>query len=203
LDVTKRLKWPIDCKEFKRLIDFRHTPTRIGASWIEKTVTTDPPKYVPHTEYALVFRLESDIDILLALMLVDAGKGQFARSWRSKARREWKLRLSFFPMDWKRSDATQVNFEGLSTIADNADLKHDPRPFVRTRLLDGELTVANGSVLSAAYIDINRRIECRMLAVAKMDTDANRGRWTLKPALADSLPTELRFLVSGKTGGTF
>jgi hypothetical protein len=188
---------------FQEIAGLTHEPIRIVGSWIEKTVTTEPPRYVPHTEYALYFKLECDVEILLAVMLVDAGKGQFARSWRSAARREWNLRLSFFPMDWKRSDAVQVNFDGLYTNIDQASLKHNPRPLVTSPWLDGEHSVASGSILTAACVESWRRIECRVFTVAKLDTDANRGRWALKPVLGAALPEELRFLLSGATGGTF
>ena len=181
----------------------KHVPIRLAGSWGEKIVTTDPPRYVPHSEYAFSFQVESDEAILLVIMLRDGGKGQFARAWRSAARCEWELRLSFFPMDWRRSDAIQVNFEGLTTTIEHADAKRDPRPLVTTPLLDGKHVITSGSILTLACIDAGRQIEGRVLAVAKADTDAKRGRWALKPSLATNLPIELQFILSGATTGRF
>ena len=188
---------------FQEIAGLTHVPLRIAGSWVEKIVTTDPPRYVPHTEYALSFKVRCDEELLLALMLMDAGKCQFARRFRSTARPEWEPKLSFFPMDWKRSNEVQVNFGGLYTNVDSANLKHDPRSLVTSRWLDAEHSVASGFILTAACVESSRHIECRIFTVAKRDTDAKRGRWALKPVFAAALPDEMRFLLSGATGGTF
>ncbi len=189
--------------EFQEIAGLRHVSMRVAGSWVEKTVTTDPPRYVPHTEYALVLRVECDVELLLAVMLVDAGKGQFGKQWRSAARCEWEIRLSFFPLDWRRTEAVRVNFEGLTTTVEHADLKSNLRPFVATRLVNVERIVASGSILTVASIDAGRRIDCSIVAVAKADTDSKRGRWALKPELSAGLPTAMRFLLSGATAGRF
>lgn len=178
-----------------------HAPAAITGAWVTKTVTTNPPRYVPHLEYALRFQIVSDEEFLVVRMLGEC-QGHYAKTWRSKAKRETECRLGFLPVDWRRSDEVQVNFDGLRSCVEHLALKHDPRSLVNTDWL-GEHLITSGSILTLAFIDVRQPIECRMITVAKADTIAKRGRWALKPALAAALPREMRFVLTGATTGTF
>lgn len=188
--------------ELRTIAGLNHAPARITGSWVTKTVTTDPPRYVPHLEYALCFQVVSEEELLLVPMLLEDGQGQFAKTWRSKAKRESEFRVSFFPSDWRHSDKVHVHFGYSATCVEHRALKHDPRSLVRTDWL-GSHSITSGSILTVASIDAGQRIEWRVFVVTKSDTVAKRGRWALKPSLAAELPKEMRFVLNGTTSGTF
>ena len=181
----------------------KRVPMRLSATWIEKTVTTDPPRLIPHTEYALSFQVECEEPLLLVCMFSEGGRGIFSKDWRSKARSEYQLRLSFLPVDWRHSDAAQVNFDGMTFNVEHAAFKNDPRPFVSTDFLNDTTALSSGTIVTLASIRAGSPIECQLIAIAKTETDAKRGRWSVKPALAADLPANLHFLMNGKASGTF
>ena len=183
--------------------DLMHVPVRVVASWIPKTVTTDPPKYVPHTEYALAWTFECAIPVLPVMMLANGQQGQFTKPWRSSAMQALQCRLSFSPGDWKTSQQVWINFEGLQIIVEDLNLKHDPRTHVRTELLGEQHIIETGCVVTLAAVDTESRIDASLLLVAKCDTDAKRGRWALKQSVGSHLPARLLFLLHGQCAGRF
>ncbi|MFI5378225.1 MAG: hypothetical protein ACHRHE_02860 [Tepidisphaerales bacterium] len=180
-----------------------HIPVCVAGSWTAKTVTTDAPKYTRHTEYALAWTFQCSIPLLPVIMLMYGDQGQFVRPWRSSAMHCLPCRMSFFPGDWKTSDQVWINFECLQIVVRDSALKQDPRPLVATDYLRSTGTVKTGHVITLASVAGNTPVEARLLLVAKSDTAARRGRWSLKPAAITNLPEQLRFLARGQTAGIF
>ena len=82
-----------------------HEPVRvIGCRWVPKVVTTDPPKYIPHTEYSWACELVAEVPLLAALILEDENGLYWGRSGRSSAAAALEIGLSFFPTTWNTSD---------------------------------------------------------------------------------------------------
>lgn len=178
-------------------------PVQISGRWEMKTVTTDPPQYIPHTEYSIVLDVECSELFLPVAMLIDAGRGRFARPWRSKARTALQLRLVFFPCDWKHSDQVQINFEGVCAFVDSSTLKQDPRSLTETSLIGQGHEASTGRIITVAAMLPDKQVSAQLLLILKSDTEPQKGRWALKSSAAANLPEPLRFLSTGQSAGTF
>lgn len=44
-------------------------PLTVESEWVSKTVTTDPPRYTPHTEWTLAIHLRADEPIRVVALL--------------------------------------------------------------------------------------------------------------------------------------
>jgi hypothetical protein len=190
-----------------RLAGLATLPVRGASRWVSKIVTTNPPKYIPHEEYSLVFAFECSVPVLPVPILMDGPTGLFVKSWRSAAKCEWELHLAFMPYDWTTSDAIQIclvagNIGGPRTQVEDPEFKKDPRRFVVPKIAEGR-SVSTGCVLNLATITVGRGIAAKVIFVAKSDTDRRRGRWHLKQEFFPTLPQDLQFLASGDTTGTF
>ena len=86
-----------------------HEPVRvIGCRWIPKIVTTDPPKYIPHTEYSWACELVGEVPLLAAQILEDENGLYWGRSGRSSAATALGIGLSFLPTAWNTSDKVLI-----------------------------------------------------------------------------------------------
>jgi len=172
-------------------------PLCLSSEWRNKVVTTRPPEYVEHLEWALVVTL-SCVSQLRVVTLLRSGNELRWRAVADPASTAVELRLSFFPSDWQRSDEVEVNFgyERIS-LSDEA-LKRDPR---RVLLLTAPASARTGAVLALAEL-ASHDLSLSALALAEADTQRRRmQRWRVRPRLAEALPEQLLPLASGAQGG--
>ncbi len=104
--------------------ELEHLRLELSAEWSSKTVTTDPPRYIPHDEWRLTVQLAAESSFRLAHIL----KHRQQLSWglnRKVAAPRFTFAANFFPHDWKTSDRVQVSsgFRRV-TVTDRA-LKED------------------------------------------------------------------------------
>jgi hypothetical protein len=185
------------------------TPVRAASRWVPKTVTTDPPRYIPHTEWSWQCELAADIPLLAVLLLDDGRWLRWVRVGRSSAETMLRVRLSFLPYDWKRSDQIIVSLYqsargegiGVQVSVCSALLKADPRRHAQICLPDGD-GVRSGTVIDLAKVSAGEPIRARVMLVAAGDTESCRcGRWRLKRGIAVELPPPLGFLWQGRRSG--
>ncbi len=172
-------------------------PLCLSSEWRNKVVTTRPPEYVEHLEWALVVTL-SCVSQLRVVTLLRSGNELRWRAVADPASTAVELRLSFFPSDWQRSDEVEVNFgyERIS-LSDEA-LKRDPR---RVLLLTAPASARTGGFVALAEL-ASHDLSLSALALAEADTQRRRmQRWRVRPRLAEALPEQLLPLASGAQGG--
>jgi len=187
-----------------------HEPVRvIGCRWVPEVVTTDPPKYIPHTEYSWACQLVAEVPLLAALLLEDEDGLYWGRSGRSSAAAALEIGLSFLPTSWNTSDKVLISLSqrGLSSpsyvqvTVDDAPLKQDPRAFVKLDLSDGAL-IHTGTLISIGTVNSHNALSARLVVVAQTDTESCRcSRWRIKRRTPVSLPLSLSFLNTGRWAG--
>jgi hypothetical protein len=174
-------------------------PLRITTEWRSKIVTSDLPRYIPHTEWSLELVLASRVPLRVAIFL---SVGQYTE-WgllSDAASQEMELGVSFFPSDWRRSDDVQVNFAGRRAQVTDSALKSDPRDVVKVTAPE---TAETGEVFDVAELPADA-ISLMAVEVANVDTESRRHhRWRIKPRLAASLPEPLVPLTSGRQSRSF
>jgi hypothetical protein len=178
--------------------DLTRLPLAIETEWRSRTVTTDPPRYTPHEEWALGFALVAS-DPVRVVVFID---GPEEIAWglvASEPESATRVEVKFFPYDWSKSNDVQISFEWQRRTVTDRTLKEDPRSAVTV--------VAPASATTGAVIPVvelpSHSLTLSLLALAEGDTEKRReGRWRLKPALADSLPTYGNALASGHQSGT-
>ncbi len=172
-------------------------PLVASFAWIDKTVTTDPPRYVAHLEWSLAVHVTSPTPLRPAVLVTHAGE----TSWGLVAAApstDLALRVAFFPHDWSTSDVVQVSFEWQRVAVTDARLKEDPRGAVEVRLPPRPISGEPIPVVAVPDHDL----ELAVLVLAEQDTESRRmGRWRIKPALATELPEDLMPLASGHQHG--
>jgi len=179
--------------------DLTHFPLRLTTEWRSKIVTTEPPRYIPHTEWALALTLSAAGPIHVAVFLV-VGRETAWGLRPGPATQEMELGVSFFPYDWGRSDDVQVNFAGRRTQVTDPALKSDPRDIVKVTAPERAET---GKVFQVAELPPHA-ISLTVLPVAKEDTESRqRERWRIKQRFVASLPEPLAALTSGYQSGVF
>jgi hypothetical protein len=175
----------------------KRIPLTIDSEWQSKTVTTDAPRYIPHLEWSLVFSLAAAEPIRLAVFIEDSREvswGVVNRDAATKAQAEVK----FFPYDWSRSDAVQVNFEWQRRRVADALLKSDPRQKVATV---APRKAETGDVIPLVALP-SHDLTLALVAFAESDTQRRReGRWRLKPELGEALEPYGAVLASGHQNG--
>jgi len=177
--------------------DLTHLPVRVSDRWIDKTVTTDPPRYTPHTEWSLALKLAAATPLRVAVFL-DRGRETAWGLWSGAASSEIELSAKFFPHDWARSDDVQINFEWQRHTVTDASLKSDPRESV---IVTTPPSSETGEVFTVAELPAHE-IVLKVLAIVEGDTEARRqDRWRIKPEFSASLPDELIPLTSGSQSG--
>jgi hypothetical protein len=176
---------------------FTRLPLKVAAEWQSKTVTTDPPRYTPHEEWAVVFTLTADDPIRVAVFIEDAAEVAWGLVDKDGSGTV-DLDLKFFPDDWSKSDDVQVSFEWHRRQVSDRALKEDPREVVK---LVAPEEATTGVVLPLAELP-SHGLTLSVLALAEIDTERRRKRrWRLKPALAEALPEHVEQLASGHQHG--
>jgi hypothetical protein len=178
--------------------DLTRIPVTIDSDWQSKTVTTNPPIYTPHLEWALTFALSAVQPLRLAV-IVEAHSGT---AWGLVSHAPSTTTLAtakFFPYDWAKSDDVQVNFEFQRVRVADPRLKEDPRQAVSVIAPDRAET---GSRIPVAALP-SQGLTLAVIALAERDTERRReGRWRLKPALAEAVERHGAVLASGHQHGT-
>jgi hypothetical protein len=173
-------------------------PLAARAEWREKVVTTDPPRYIPHSEWELDIFLSADAPMRAAVVLISAGHIQWGLEPHVPAS-ELKVRARFAPYSWKTSDEVQVGIGWQRLAVTDPDLKQDPRQVVEIIVPP---RAATGSVVPVAAL-ATHALQLSVFPVAERDTEPRRmDRWRVRPSLAHALPGELRELSSGHQTGT-
>jgi hypothetical protein len=174
------------------------TPLKLSAEWRSKTVTTDPPKLIPHEEWRLVIRLAGRSPFRLAVLMEHQGHVHWGL--RPDAPSEAiEVHAHFFPHDWSHHDRVQVNFGWQRLTVADEQLKVDPRPWASLLL---PASGATGQVIPVCEVR-KHGIKLAVLPLAQQDTeDRRQDRWRLRPPVAEGLPPELRALASGRQHGT-
>jgi hypothetical protein len=169
----------------------------LSAGWSSKTVTTDPPGYVPHEEWRLTVQLTAESSFRVAHILTCEQRLSWGLSRKLPATR-FTLEVHFFPHAWKTSDDVQINFGGRrGTVTDRA-LKEDPRGIVAVTLPEA----AETGCLIPVFEVPEHGISVVVLGIAGRDTEERRNeRWRVRPHLASRLPVGLEPLASGYQSG--
>jgi hypothetical protein len=178
--------------------DLTRIPLAIESEWQSKTVTTDPPVYTPHLEWALTFTMTAAQPLRLAVILEappTIAWGLVADELSTSACATAK----FFPYDRSKSDEVQVNFEFQRASVADSRLKEDPRQVVSV--------VAPGRGETGSHIPVaalpSHGLTLAVIALAEHDTERRReGRWRLKPAFAEAVEKHGAVLASGHQHGT-
>jgi len=172
-------------------------PVDLSATWIPKTVTTDPPRLTPHEEWRLLIRVAAPTPFRVAVLMCLPTEVQWGL-WPEAASELIEIPLDFFPHDWSTSDRVHVNFGWRRITVTDPDLKSDPRRFADVVLPE---TATTGQMIPVCEIP-QHAIEVALVAFAKQDTEARRlDRWRLPPQLVDALPTDLAMLAGGRQSG--
>jgi hypothetical protein len=172
-------------------------PVDLSATWIPKTVTTDPPRLTPHEEWRLLVRVTAPIPVRVAVVMELPTELQWGL--RPEAASEViQIPLAFFPHDWSTSDRIHINFGWRRITVTDPELKADPRQHAEVVLPD---TASTGQVIPVCEIR-RHAITVALVAMAHQDTEARRlDRWRVLPDLGDALPAELGVLASGRQSG--
>jgi hypothetical protein len=174
-----------------------HLPVQLSVEWRSKTVTTDPPRYTPHTERGFALTLAGSAPMQVAVFLRH-GQDMAWGLRPGSAATEVELRADFFPYDWARSDDVQVNFGWQRIEVTDPALKSDPRERV---LVLAPPAVETGEIFAVAEIPAHG-IVLEALAIVEVDTERRRqDRWRIKPEFSTSLPAQLVPLTSGSQSG--
>lgn len=177
--------------------DLTRLPLAIETEWRSKTVTTDPPRYTPHLEWAVGFKLTAADPVRAVVFIEEAGEVAWGLV-AGEPSPTLLVEVKFFPYDWAKSDDVQVNFEWQRRSVTDRALKEDPRAVVKV-VAPTEATI--GAVVPVIELPPHS-LTLSLLAVAEDDTENRReGRWRLKPALADALPAFGDALASGHQTG--
>jgi hypothetical protein len=172
-------------------------PLRASFEWIDKTVTTDPPRYAPHTEWSLAVRVTAPTRLRAVVLVICAGE----TSWGlvdAAPSTDLGLRVAFSPHDWSTSDVVHVSFEWQRAAVTDARLKEDPRNAVEVGLPPRPSSGEPIPVVELAAHDV----ELAVLVLAEQDTESRRmDRWRIKPEFATGLPEDLVPLASGHQHG--
>jgi hypothetical protein len=187
-----------------------HEPVRVvRCHWILRTVTTDPPRYIPHIEYSWECELTGEVPLLAALLLQDDSGLRWGRSGRNSAATSLLIHLAFLPYDWKSSDRLQINLSQQSCYELNsalgavhdASLKQDPRRLVKLDLPDGGV-VETGSLIRLATITSQNSMSAGLVVVALSDTESCRcSRWRIRRGIPVGPLFALSFLTTGRRSG--
>lgn len=190
---------------FESLITF---PVQVKGYWNSKIVTTEPPKYIPHTEYSFECELLAETPVLVVLFLKSDNVLHFQKFGRSAASPNINIHLSFFPYDWNNSSQVQISLYqqvisqggGLQLAINSESLKQDPRQLVDVDLFSSGI-INTGQIINLASIRLSYSIVAQFLVIPVSETESVHGRWRLKKAISAELPSSLSFLTQGRCIG--
>jgi hypothetical protein len=169
----------------------------LSAEWSSKTVTTDPPRYVPHEVWSLTVQVAAESSFRVAHILRCEQRLSWGLSRRLPATR-FTLGVRFSPHAWKTSDGVQINFGGRRVTVTDPVLKEDPRGSVAVTLPE---TAETGGLIPVCEVP-EHGISVVVLGIAERDTEERRNeRWRVRPRLASRLPAGLEPLASGYQSG--
>lgn len=172
-------------------------PITVDSEWISKIVTTDPPRYTPHTEWTLVIRVHADVPIRVVALLAEPDETAWGLQPDGPAQ-ELELRALFTPHDWAKSDDVHISFGYQRLVVTDPAVKLDPRRVVK---VESGSSAQTGRVTIVASVPAHA-ISLAVFALTLEDTQARRlHRWRVKPALAAHLPEQLVPLTSGHQSG--
>lgn len=183
-------------------------PVQAKCQWVSKTVATNPPQYIPHTEYAFYCELTAAVPVLATLILSDGRALIYQKFWRSAAYPQLALNLSFFPYDWHYSDEVQISLYqkvpsqggGIWLSVCSESLKRDPRQAVVAHLAEAA-SIYTGTVIDLAGMNLSPPVQAQVIVLVKDDTESSHGRWRLRSSLSIDLPPYLSFLRQGRCSG--
>lgn len=173
-------------------------PLSVSAVWKSKTVTTSPPKLIPHEEWLLEISLAAPHPFRVAAFMclpecIERGLLPDVPSAVAE------IDLHFFPHNWSASDVVRVSFGWREVTVVDPELKANPR--ASTALTFPPRPTA-GRVLPVCQIG-RHDITLALMAIARQDTQSRRlGRWRVRPRLAAALPPQLVALTSGRQHGS-
>jgi hypothetical protein len=177
--------------------ELEHLRLELSAEWSSKTVTTDPPRYIPHEEWCLTVQLAAESSFRVAHILRCEQQLSWGLSPKVPATR-FTLAVNFFPHAWKTSDGVQINFGWRRVTVTDPALKEDPRTSVAVTL---PATAETGSLVPVCEVP-EHGISVVVLGIASQDTEERRNdRWRVRPDLASHLPAGLEPLATGHQSG--
>jgi hypothetical protein len=177
--------------------DLIRVPCALSIEWRSKTVTTDPPRYTPHTEWSLCVTLAAPTPVRVAVFISD-GAQTFWGLEPNEPAAETRVTAKFFPANWNKSDEVGITLGWQRIAVTDAALKEDPR---RAVTLLAPASVTTGEIFGVVELPAHD-VRLASLAVAEEDTERRRlDRWRIKPGLAESLPRLALPLTSGKQNG--
>jgi hypothetical protein len=97
--------------------EFARLSVKISAEWRPKTVTTDPPKLIPHTEWALAVLLEAAAPIRSVALTYLPSETLWGLQ-HDEASTRVELLLRFTPFAWSTSDTMHVGVGSPVAISD-------------------------------------------------------------------------------------
>jgi hypothetical protein len=177
--------------------ELEHLRLELSAEWASKTVTTDPPRYIPHQEWRLMLQLTSTSPLRVIHVLRRAKQLSWGLGPESPTT-DLALAVDFFPQDWKSSDGVQINFGWRSMAVTDRSLKEDPHTQVAVTLPNAAET---GRLVNVCELPAHG-ISVEMLVIAAGDTEPRRNdRWRVRPDLASHLPAGLEPVATGHQSG--
>lgn len=178
--------------------DLVRLPLNLSVDWISKTVTTDPPKLMPHEEWRLAVSIDAPSPIHAVVIWYVADEMTWG-CWQYEPSARIDLPLHFFPHAWNSSDEVALSFGWRRIGVSDARLKVDP---VKETNVLAPSTAETGQTIPVCKLR-NDPVTAAVFTVASEDTELRRRhRWRVLPELAEALPTDLLGLTSGHQSGT-
>jgi hypothetical protein len=172
-------------------------PITIEAEWRNKTVTTDPPSYTPHLEWAVGFTLTAAEPLRAVVFIEDAEEVAWGLVADDPSK-SLPVEIKFFPYAWTNSDDVQVRFEWQWCRVTDRALKADPREVVS---VVAPRRTETGVVVEVATL-ASHGLTFALLALAERDTERRReGRWRLKVEASERVDPHVEALTSGHQSG--
>jgi len=179
------------------MMNLTRRPLRVLTKWETKMVTTDPPKYTPHTEWSLVVTLIAPTPVRVIALLVHGPDTSWALQ-PAPPSEQVELRALFSPFDWRRSEEVGIRWEGLRWSVTDRALKVRPPEVVLTRV---PRIAETGEIFPVAELTTHASVLSAM-AVVQGDTERRRmRRWRIRPRLAENGGDRLVALASGRQSG--
>jgi hypothetical protein len=172
-------------------------PVDAASEWVEKVVTSDPPRYLPHSEWDLAVRLTGSTP-MRSVVFIRTDHDTLWGPVDAEPSNEVALRAAFRPTSWADSNNVHVSFGWQQVVVADRRLKLEPRECVRISLPS---TVTTGVLVPVATM-AEHRIAIEVLLLAEEDTERRRlGRWRVKPSAIQALPEQFGPLASGHQHG--
>jgi hypothetical protein len=177
--------------------DLTRLPLAVSTDWLSKTVTNNPPRLTPHTEWRLAIRLAASVEFRFAVVLYSPAKMRWGLRPEPPAR-DAEVMLHFFPHSWSSSDLVQINWGWQRVTVTDPEMKRDPRAYATVLSPEDAVT---GKIVSVCAVE-RHGLTAAVLALAREDTEARRSdRWRVRPERVSHLPQSLVAMSSGRQSG--